>query len=50
MHHGLDNSYIYAVSKITLVVSNGVSNVSIQGTGFLSLKGKSCTLLLIDMF
>lgn len=45
MHHGLDNSYIYAVSKITLVVSNGVSNVSIQGTGFFVLKGKKLYLI-----
>ena len=45
MHHGLDNSYIYAVSKITLVVSNGVSNGSIQGTGFFVLKGKELYLI-----
>ena len=30
MHHGLNNTYIYAVSKITLVISNGTDNVSIM--------------------
>lgn len=45
MHHGLNNTYIYAVSKITLVISNGTDNVSIQGTGFFIVKENDLFLI-----
>lgn len=45
MHHGLNNTYIYAVSKITLVISNGTDNVSIQGTGFFIVKENELFLI-----
>ena len=45
MHHGLNNTYIYAVSKITLDFSNGIDNVSIQGTGFFIVKGEDLYLI-----
>ena len=45
MHHGLNNTYIYAVSKITLVITNGTANVSIQGTGFFIVKENDLFLI-----
>ena len=34
MHHGLDNIYIYAVTKIEIVISNETEEKIISGTGF----------------
>ena len=45
MNHGLNNTYVYAVSKICLVFSNEVTTVSIQGTGFFIIKGKNLYLI-----
>lgn len=45
MNHGLNNTYLYAVSKICLVFSNEVNTVSIQGTGFFIIKGKNLYLI-----
>lgn len=45
MNHGLNNTYLYAVSKICLVFSNEVTTVSIQGTGFFIIKGKNLYLI-----
>ena len=38
MHHGLDNTYLYAVSKITLIISNGLNRTKLYGTGFFIIK------------
>ena len=34
MQHGLNNDYIYAVSKIVLTISDGTNSITSQGTGF----------------
>lgn len=34
MIHGISNDYLYAVSKITIIFSNGIDRKNWQGTGF----------------
>ena len=34
MQHGLNNDYIYAVSKIVLTISDGTNSITSHGTGF----------------
>ena len=45
MHHGLDNTYLYAVSKITLLISNGLNRTKLYGTGFFIIKDANIYLI-----
>ena len=45
MHHGLNNIYIYAVTKIEIVITNETDKITIGGTGFFIKKDDNLYLI-----
>lgn len=45
MHHGLSNIYMYAVSRIIVRISNGISESILSGTGFFVKKDNGVFLI-----
>ena len=45
MIHGINNEYLYAVTKVVILVSNGKNCISSQGTGFWISRGEDCFLI-----
>lgn len=45
MIHGINNEYLYAVTKLVIHISNGKDRITSQGTGFWISKGDDCFLI-----